>query len=624
MTEVTAVDTTNKAPVPAVAAVPDNDSPAPSVMAEVTAVTTANEAPVPAVAAVPDNDNPVPAVMTEVTAVVTATECPEMTSESLANVLNKAPDHTVVEDRPIPNSSSPSPDNYSFTCQSDHSPYNHSLICSASAKGLNPDTALEIIDTLASLSLFTYITDRPEAESESLATFLNNIPDDALFGDYHLPNSSIPNPDDHHFTYSSNPRSDSPNFTCPVCVEDLNRHTELETLDCNCLICKNCVRLYIKTADINTLTASGLPCPKCDKIIGLEQVRKFAGKTQYERINSIIISIITSPAENYRCTADGCNMIMYIEKNTLQRSATCLNTQCNATICTSCKASPYHDSMTCDDFQKQQDSKNEEKELPHNIFPCPSCKSYIELVAGCNLVTCLTCKSQICAECKRLITEGYAHFKHGKCLLNNPEIPDFAADYVPLAPPHYGIRNNTVEPAWLAKHLKYRTRHGLTVFLNRTCDDCGTKQRFTPIVTWDCKHQYCYYCGATMFKKHPSLEHQITFTCRICLACNIPPEKAFPLSASNDYTLPTGNSHATTRMLTCNLCQLHPRMSTDHLYCSQCIEEGRTLPDQEARTMLEPRNNYRECQLCDKSIKQSLSEYCRDCNHLLETGWTVH
>ena len=77
--------------------------------------------------------------------------------------------------------------------------------------------------------------------------------------------------------------------------------------------------------------------------------------------------------------------------------------QCVKFYCIPCKVE-YHIGMTCQQYKKLHEEKDENAileynlgELPHK--PCPKCRTPIDKYAGCNAVVCTLCNIHFCWRC---------------------------------------------------------------------------------------------------------------------------------------------------------------------------------------------------------------------------------
>ncbi|KAI8913592.1 hypothetical protein EDD86DRAFT_200999 [Gorgonomyces haynaldii] len=71
-------------------------------------------------------------------------------------------------------------------------------------------------------------------------------------------------------------------------------------------------------------------------------------------------------------------------------------------MCFSCRTSPYHDYVSCDQHLRillQRSNTNEALHLRwelENCKKCPSCSTRISREEGCNKVDCLFCGHKFC------------------------------------------------------------------------------------------------------------------------------------------------------------------------------------------------------------------------------------
>lgn len=396
---------------------------------------------------------------------------------------------------------------------------------------------------------------------------------------------------------------------CLICINEIALQEIVTDLICNCFICKKCFVSYINNVDINTIKESGLPCPKCHEIIELYIIRQLAGQESYEKVNRIIVSMLSSAVNFIQCPLNNCQKITYVDEISTNSKIHC--SSCNASICASCNISPYHDFVTCDEYKKQL--KTSEGDIrPDTIFPCPKCSSLIESLSNCNLMKCSQCKIQICAECKKEIFDNYRHFEAGKCRLLNQNVLLTTKNELPLPllAPYFGIIPNWQEEEWLEKHLKYRPKGYISAFLDIQCDQCNYKSNCLPVVLWDCGHHYCYSCGSKMFNEHPEHREYITYKCIMCI-----------LNTTLDqwcYSVPA----------LCNYCKVLPRISPEDLYCSSCntkivdeseyeSKEAAARPSASFRPQPQTQEQTQQnCAICLKLIN-NIGDYCDICSKVI-------
>lgn len=201
--------------------------------------------------------------------------------------------------------------------------------------------------------------------------------------------------------------------TCPICLDSV---VEGITLDCGHKSCRQCLEQYLSTASSHKsfpLKCLGDSC-RCSQLIPLRLCQSLLSKEQFSvLVNASFTAYIkTRPREFAHCPTADCPQIYRLVPKTILQCPSCL-----VEICPDCHEK-YHDNEECYVTIDETERLFRRWKASHNVKRCPTCKSEIEKVAGCNHVTCSRCGTHICWYCGKtfdLSDEVYEHMhaKHG-------------------------------------------------------------------------------------------------------------------------------------------------------------------------------------------------------------------
>jgi hypothetical protein len=203
---------------------------------------------------------------------------------------------------------------------------------------------------------------------------------------------------------------------CPVCMMEPE---DAVSLVCGHSYCNDCFEGQCKAADSSTIP---LNCfgdqAKCGQSITLLELGGNLPSEAFEALLSISFDThLQKHQDEYQyCPSPDCPMIYAVTTDGTIKSCPA----CMTTICTTCQT-VNHDGVTCeesrymvsDDYKALQIWKKE-----NDARDCPSCKTAIEKISGCNHMECGNCKAHICWFCMEVFkvsNECYDHMhdKHG-------------------------------------------------------------------------------------------------------------------------------------------------------------------------------------------------------------------
>ncbi|PJE77792.1 hypothetical protein CI610_03279 [invertebrate metagenome] len=464
-----------------------------------------------------------------------------------------------------------------------------------------------------------------------------------LFGLYPIHSNSAPKKDSSLFRTSPEPLPeqniiadpDAPDFnenclfgdgtgfyTCIVCFE---KHLAGQSRGINCihLTCSDCLTAYIKSADINTLTRKGLACPAndCSVVIPLSVIDKLAGNPMRRKIHRMIQSIkVNSDEYLIWCPATHCGNVIDI-RNASEKKTQC--SQCNQSLCITCSISPFHEHLSCTEYQEKQ---LEEIRGAADIIQCPRCREQFEFSRGCNHITCMRCKTEICRKCKKKIN-GYSHFRSGRCQgMYDTDSPSFNL-FLMENQKIYGIRDKHLDDIENLKvHLQARKDTECTITIGEPCQKCQEWESTLAVIQWDCGHKFCYECGANMFDGDQEQSHNISYLCIFPHENNAMSERQQLPSAKAAFNTQTcticQSSLTNPTMNTCNDCQLALAQSMESMvYFSPKKPDNKPI-DGATGGITDRERNDTICPLCQCRKDNNELECCSGCyNKLLQSNY---
>ncbi|KAH9897001.1 hypothetical protein C8Q73DRAFT_437392 [Cubamyces lactineus] len=201
---------------------------------------------------------------------------------------------------------------------------------------------------------------------------------------------------------------------CPVCFEKVSRPV---TLTCGHTWCKDCLVSYLKSSVDNK--SFPLTClaneARCAQPISITIVQMLLAPEEFDAVvNAAFTAYVQErPNEFHYCPTPDCPQVY-------RKSARKLILQCPSClvrICPHCNMEA-HESVSCQDSNPEDVVLFEEWKMGHDVKDCPSCKVPIERTAGCNHMTCVSCKVHICWVCLATFSlsgEVYDHMRsiHG-------------------------------------------------------------------------------------------------------------------------------------------------------------------------------------------------------------------
>lgn len=191
---------------------------------------------------------------------------------------------------------------------------------------------------------------------------------------------------------------------CPICCDDEVPPGELFIFDtCEHQYCRECLQGYfsnlVTERKVLNITC---PYPGCKTMIEYHQVQSVVTEELFQKYeeSTFLAALNTDPTVKW-CPRPGCgNAIIGDPENP---RCVCTERNCLYEFCFLC-SEPWHRDATCEQYQQWKvdnglvDTKftNWAKK---NTKKCPQCKTMIEKIAGCNHMTCSSCKYEFCWLC---------------------------------------------------------------------------------------------------------------------------------------------------------------------------------------------------------------------------------
>ncbi|KAI0646443.1 hypothetical protein C8Q79DRAFT_1090245 [Trametes meyenii] len=219
---------------------------------------------------------------------------------------------------------------------------------------------------------------------------------------------------------------------CPVCFDQVSQPI---ILGCGHSWCKTCLTGYLISSVDNksfplTCLADGA---RCSHPISLTIAKRLLSVEDFDAVVKAAFTAYVQqrPKEFYYCPTPDCPQVYraVVPDNKskgkgkgkargvpgVPSALQCPS--CLVRICAHCNAE-YHETVSCQDRNPEDEALFETWKTGHDVKNCPSCNVPIERLAGCNHMTCESCKIHICWACLETFKtsgEVYGHMRsiHG-------------------------------------------------------------------------------------------------------------------------------------------------------------------------------------------------------------------
>eukprot|EP01083_Nonionella_stella_P036438 99433_1 len=209
------------------------------------------------------------------------------------------------------------------------------------------------------------------------------------------------------------PTYDGPTEECLICFEPKPADYFTKTECGHDHYCKECLTAHykVKTTDGDVLKVKCID-PKCEREIGEDEILIFLTDDEVrEKFRKFKRQKLLMLNENARfCPTVDCDG--YMIGSRISPKLVC--PECSTTICFNCSRLWHGYFTKCTSAQvaapvDENDEKFHQWELNKrdNVKKCPKCKMRIEKDAGCNHMTCVSCKYEFCWLCKGKYTSRH-------------------------------------------------------------------------------------------------------------------------------------------------------------------------------------------------------------------------
>ncbi|PTB60648.1 hypothetical protein M431DRAFT_502786 [Trichoderma harzianum CBS 226.95] len=211
------------------------------------------------------------------------------------------------------------------------------------------------------------------------------------------------------------PKPDDATQDCSVCWTDAENPIKT---GCGHVYCLECFERSCKVGDVTT-AAFVVSCHgnqgNCKSIIGVEDLQEHLSSAALEEVleRSFSSHIKRNPNKFRYCPTPDCGYIYRAtSESRIQNCSNCLRPSCSA-----CHES--HVGMSCAEHRyliskDYQEFRNLKEDL--GIKDCPSCKTPLEKISGCNHMTCTVCNCHICWVCLKTFSSGDQVYDHMETL----------------------------------------------------------------------------------------------------------------------------------------------------------------------------------------------------------------
>ncbi|KAI0372099.1 hypothetical protein BV20DRAFT_964825 [Pilatotrama ljubarskyi] len=207
-------------------------------------------------------------------------------------------------------------------------------------------------------------------------------------------------------------RSSASDVVCPVCLGDVSHPV---TLACGHTWCKACMVGYLNASvDNKTFPLTCLADEaRCSQPIALSTAQRLLSTGEFDAIvNAAFTAYVQQrPNEYHYCPTPDCAQV-YRKMARVPKGAPALQCpSCLVRICPHCDME-YHETVSCQDRNPEDEMLFEHWKMGHDVKDCPSCRVPIERTAGCNHMTCASCKIHICWACLATFSKSGEVYEH--------------------------------------------------------------------------------------------------------------------------------------------------------------------------------------------------------------------
>lgn len=192
---------------------------------------------------------------------------------------------------------------------------------------------------------------------------------------------------------------------CGICFEESSDMFEGSL--CFHRFCEACMTRYIHSMLEQRRHQIYCPHESCSEALTLDECRYFLPAEIFEQWSAVMVEAEIPEALKVYCPFSDCSGLLVKENvGTLDVEdvdmAEC--PFCNRLFCARCKV-PWHANLQCSEFQSLPTTDKTEADFlllklaeDHKWRRCGKCKSMVELIYGCNHITC-RCRHEFCYVC---------------------------------------------------------------------------------------------------------------------------------------------------------------------------------------------------------------------------------
>ena len=200
---------------------------------------------------------------------------------------------------------------------------------------------------------------------------------------------------------------------CPVCLSEPSYPV---TLACGHRWCKACLCSYLNAAvDLRAfpLTCLGADA-KCAHAVPLTTAMALLPPDEFDALaTAAFLAYVQARPNEFRfCPTPDCPQVY---RRSDRPRATLQCPVCLVRVCPRCDGEHHADGRSCVDRAAEDDALFATWKAGHDVKDCPGCQVPIERAAGCNHMTCASCRIHICWQCLETFTtsgEVYDHMRN--------------------------------------------------------------------------------------------------------------------------------------------------------------------------------------------------------------------
>ncbi|XP_071704331.1 E3 ubiquitin-protein ligase RSL1-like [Rutidosis leptorrhynchoides] len=181
-------------------------------------------------------------------------------------------------------------------------------------------------------------------------------------------------------------------FTCEICIEPVTLPTTNFSNSNKCVhpYCTDCITKYIQVKLEDNVSDIKCPSPTCDHSLEPLSCRPKIAHQLFDKWCDVLCESFVLNFDRVYCPNRNCSAVVINECGTAGDLKRCVCPNCKKPFCFKCKV-PWHAGYRCDESGEMRDVNDiafgvlsEQKKW----MRCPVCRHCVELVEGCNVVSC--------------------------------------------------------------------------------------------------------------------------------------------------------------------------------------------------------------------------------------------